>query len=64
LEILSCLGDSDSLFSYRCYLGAQANPHFATASSQGFIEREKISPEPPLLQIFYSYGPPTANIAH
>jgi len=31
---------------YRCYLGAEADPHLTTASLHGVVESHKVSPEP------------------
>jgi len=39
-----------SLSSYHCYMGEEANPHLNTASFQVVVESDKVSPEPYLLQ--------------
>ncbi|KAF1399548.1 Membrane-associated guanylate kinase, WW and PDZ domain-containing protein 2, partial [Spheniscus mendiculus] len=33
-----------------CYLGEETDPHLATTSFQGVVERDKVFPQPPLLQ--------------
>ncbi|KAK4812409.1 hypothetical protein QYF61_019643 [Mycteria americana] len=33
-----------------CYLGEETNPHLATASFQGVVESDKVSPQPPFPQ--------------
>ncbi|KAK4832946.1 hypothetical protein QYF61_026602 [Mycteria americana] len=33
-----------------CYLGEETDPHLATASFQGVVESDKVSPQPPFLQ--------------
>ena len=35
--------------SYHCYLGEEADPHHTTTSFQVIVERDKVSPEHPLL---------------
>ena len=37
------------LSAYFCHLGKVANPHLTTASFQGVVDSNKVSPEPPLL---------------
>jgi len=48
-------------------LGEEADPHLTTASFQGVVEKDKVSPEPLLLQTKQSQFPqllPLAPVLH
>ena len=44
------LAQLQAITFHHCYLGAEADAHLATTSSQAVVDSNEVSPEPPLLQ--------------